>query len=589
MPTISVDKQDLYEYLGRSYTTQEFDELCFDFGIELDEDTTEDCTAGERPQLKIEVPANRYDMLCFEGIAQALNVFLGRQLPPTYKLSKPTTKLTIHKSVEEVRPYAAAAILRNIKFDQRTYDSFIALQDKLHTNLCRNRTLVAIGTHDLDTIQGPFTYEALKPQDVKFAPLNQTQVMDGPGLMEFYEKDKHLSKYLHIIRESPVYPVVLDSNRTVCSMPPIINSNHSKITKDTTNVFIDVTGTDRTKTEIVVQIMVAMFSAHCAEKFEIEPVEIISEHNGQSRLCPSVTPRKAHAEISYINSCLALDLSGADIAKLLKKMELEAEVSTSDSKLLEVSIPITRSDILHQCDIMEDAAIGFGFNNIKKTKPKSESLVASALPVNKIADICRVASAQAGYSEIMALTLCSHDENFKFLRVKDDETKAVKLENPKTFEYQVVRTTLLPGLLKTIKENRKHSLPIKVFECGDIVLKNDATERRAINQRNWAAIIAGKTSGFEYVQGLLGKLMQTLRANWIEFPKENTGRGYWIEEDSENPTFFPGRGAKIYFRAGPDAKEQVIGSLGVLHPEVMKSFEIPYAASSVEINVEAFL
>lgn len=587
MPTIAVDKEDLYKYLGKNYTTEEFDELCFDFGIELDEDTTEDCAEGERPQLKIEIPANRYDMLCFEGISQALNIFLGRQKTPDYKLSKPTTKLTIDKSTESIRPYAAAAILRNVNFTQTAYDSFIALQDKLHTNLCRNRTLVAIGTHDLDTIKGPFTYEALKPEEIKFAPLNQTKVMDGNQLMEFYEKDRHLSKYLHIIRDSPVYPVILDSERTVCSLPPIINSNHSKVSLDTKNVFIEVTGTDKTKTEIVIQTMVAMFSVHCSEPFEVEPIEVVSEHNEQSRLCPNVEPRTSLAEIEYINSCLSLDLTGEEIAKLLRKMELDAK--PKDDKLLEVIIPITRSDILHQCDIMEDAAIAYGFNNLVKTKPKADGLVSAALPINKVADIFRLASSQAGYLEIMALTLSSHDENFKFLRQKDDETTAVKLENPKTFEYQVVRSTLIPGLLKTIKENRKHSLPIKVFECGDIVLKNDKLERRAFNQRNWGAIIAGKTSGFEYVQGLLGKLMQTLRANWIENPKENTGRGYWIEEDTENPTFFPGRGAKVFYRSAPDAEIQQIGSLGVLHPEVMKSFEIPYAASSVEINVEVFL
>lgn len=67
MPTIPVDKEDLFKLLGRSYTTEEFDELCFQFGIELDEDTTEDVKGtDERPQLKIEVPANRYDMLCIE-------------------------------------------------------------------------------------------------------------------------------------------------------------------------------------------------------------------------------------------------------------------------------------------------------------------------------------------------------------------------------------------------------------------------------------------------------------------------------------------------------------------------------------------
>jgi phenylalanyl-tRNA synthetase beta chain len=38
MPTISVDKQDLFEYLNQDFTTDEFDKLCFEFGLELDED-----------------------------------------------------------------------------------------------------------------------------------------------------------------------------------------------------------------------------------------------------------------------------------------------------------------------------------------------------------------------------------------------------------------------------------------------------------------------------------------------------------------------------------------------------------------------
>ena len=86
-----------------------------------------------------------------------------------------------------IRPYAAAAILRGIKFTERRYQSFIALQDKLHSNLARNRTLVAIGTHDMSKVKGPFTYEAPKPEDIKFTPLNQTKEMNGRELMEFYE------------------------------------------------------------------------------------------------------------------------------------------------------------------------------------------------------------------------------------------------------------------------------------------------------------------------------------------------------------------------------------------------------------------
>ena len=58
-------------------------------------------------------------------------------------------------------------------FWQASYDSFIDLQDKLHHNLCRRRSLVAIGTHDFDTLKGPFLFDALPPSEIKFKPLNQ--------------------------------------------------------------------------------------------------------------------------------------------------------------------------------------------------------------------------------------------------------------------------------------------------------------------------------------------------------------------------------------------------------------------------------
>ena len=87
----------------------------------------------------------------------------------------------------KIRPYVSGAILRNIKLTQARYESFISLQDKLHQNLARQRTLVAIGTHDLDSIQGPFTYEALPPEKIEFVPLNQTKRMNGTELMKFYE------------------------------------------------------------------------------------------------------------------------------------------------------------------------------------------------------------------------------------------------------------------------------------------------------------------------------------------------------------------------------------------------------------------
>lgn len=92
MPTIAVDKAALFKELGREYTTEEFDELCFEFGIELDEDTSQSTKPEDQaqpPQLKIEIPANRYDMLCFEGIALNLKVFLEKEKLPKWQVTPP--------------------------------------------------------------------------------------------------------------------------------------------------------------------------------------------------------------------------------------------------------------------------------------------------------------------------------------------------------------------------------------------------------------------------------------------------------------------------------------------------------------------
>jgi phenylalanyl-tRNA synthetase beta chain len=86
----------------------------------------------------------------------------------------------------QIRPHAVAAVLRGVKLDKASYNSFIDLQDKLHQNLCRKRSLVAIGTHDLDTIAGPFYYDALPPKDIRFLPLNQEKEYTAVELMELY-------------------------------------------------------------------------------------------------------------------------------------------------------------------------------------------------------------------------------------------------------------------------------------------------------------------------------------------------------------------------------------------------------------------
>lgn len=191
---------------------------------------------------------------------------------------------------------------------------------------------------------------------------------------------------------------------------------------------------------------------------------------------------------------------------------------------------------------------------------------------------------------------------------KDDSTQVIKLANPKSLEYQVVRTSLLPGLLKTIRENKAHPLPIKVFETSDTAIKDSTMERQTRNIRHAAAIWCNKSAGFEVVHGLLDRIMAMLEVPRISGEmKESAKSGYYLKEiDGQHlilcshlkapterivdPTFFPGRAAAIIYRSGEEGENEFeLGMLGILHPTVLANFEIPYPCSALEFNLEPFL
>lgn len=96
----------------------------------------------------------------------------------------------------------------------------------------------------------------------------------------------------------------------------------------------------------------------------------------------------------------------------------------------------------------------------------------------------------------------------------------------------MVRTSLIPGLLKTIRENRSHSLPIKIFETSDIVLKDASRERQARNERHAAAVWCNKTAGFEVVHGMLDRAMKMLEVPKIGSKDNEAETGYYIKENS---------------------------------------------------------
>lgn len=215
------------------------------------------------------------------------------------------------------------------------------------------------------------------------------------------QKDSHLKAYLPIIQDKEFYPVIYDSNDVVLSLPPIINGEHSKITLNTKNVFIECTATDLHKAEVVLDTIVTMFSEYCKSKFEVEAVQV-TQVDGSKHNYPVLSERVETIDSQLVNKKIGIQIDDARMAKLLAKMGLESEVVEPNK--INVKIPPTRSDILHACDIIEDVAIGYGFNNISKTIPKTNCF-SSEFEINKLTDLLRLELAQCGYTEALTFTL----------------------------------------------------------------------------------------------------------------------------------------------------------------------------------------
>lgn len=527
------------------------------------------------PVYKVEVPANRYDLLSVEGIARAFKCYLGLGKLPDYKiLNKNETleRVIVQPETQDVRPYCVAAIVRDVTFDQESYNSFIDLQDLLHQNICRRRKLVAMGTHDYDHMQGPITYEARLPEDIKFIPLNETKEMDGNEFMEHYSKDKYIKEFLPIIRDKPRYPIFYDKNQTVLSLPPIKNSNATAISVETKNVFIEITATDHKRAKIVLDILTTHLSQYSANQYCIEQVQI-EYPDGTVTVNPTLEEKAFDVTLDYARKLLGLDLTMENVTPLAEKMGLR--VAEAKDETFTISVPVVRSDILHACDIAEDLAIAYGYNNLVTRLPSSTTTARSLfLPKSNFTDLLRQELAQSGFIECLNMGLVSQAEIFENLRKEFTKGVAVKVANSKTIEFNFFRNSLMPGLLKTLHSNKKEALPHKVFECQDTVHIDPTNDTGASNKRTLCVMYSNvNSSGMDLIHGLLDLVM-------LKFGTfRNAEKGYDLVL-SEHPSFLQNMQVEIRFLG------ETIGHFGIVHPEVLKAFKVVYPVGCLEMHVD---
>lgn len=262
-------------------------------------------------------------------------------------------------------------------------------------------------------------------------------------------------------------------------------------------------------------------------------------------------------------------------------MQMPATLS-ADKQNVEVVIPCTRSDVLHKCDIMEDIAIAYGFNNIKRTIPNTVT-VAKQQPLNHLSDLLRNEMAQAGYTEILTFGLCSGEEQFDHMNIPDTGDVAVTVGNPASRDFEMVRISLIPGLLKTLKSSSALAPPFKLFECSDVVLLDGREDVGARNERRMCSVYCGQTSGFEFTHGVVDRLMLLNRVEQVPMDQAKEGKETYSIVAAEHPSFFPGRCAQIF------VGKKAVGYFGIIHPRTLGGFGITLPVSAMEMEIEVFL
>eukprot|EP00771_Trimastix_marina_P003911 gnl/Trimastix_PCT/621.p1 GENE.gnl/Trimastix_PCT/621~~gnl/Trimastix_PCT/621.p1 ORF type:complete len:534 (+),score=216.74 gnl/Trimastix_PCT/621:311-1912(+) len=519
-------------------------------------------------------------MSSIQGIVMALNCYRGVSPVPTFTALPPPSsdhKIVIEPETAAIRPHVVCAILRGIEFTEKTFLDFIDLQDKLHHNACRRRTLVAIGTHDLDSMKFPLRYTAQAPQDIVFRALQQEREMDATALFEHYENTNHsLRHYLPIIRDAPKYPVIRDADGHVLSLPPIVNGERTKCLTATRNVLIECTAMDLTRAKLVLNVMVTSFAQYCRS---IEQVTVVRA-DGEQYCTPDLSARRMATSMEYIQKSIGVPLMPEVVVQHCQQMMLGASVraGTEDSPIFDIDVPPMRSDVMSECDVMEDVAIAYGFDRIPQEVAQLHT-TGQFHAANEISERAREELAMSGFTEISTFVLCNHRECNEMLNRPVDPRTAV-ITNPRNIDCEVCRTTMIPSALKTLASNISHPKPIKLYEISDVVHLDSESDTGARNVRRLVALNCDNQAAFEVGHGMLCTVMDRFGVRFDPAHPNTPGTFHLAFPQQPDGAFLPKQQAQV-MHAG-----KCIGEIGVVHPSVLHAFQVTFPCTVFELDME---
>jgi phenylalanyl-tRNA synthetase beta chain len=499
----------------------------------------------EADHADVEFFPDRPDLFSVEGVARAMRGFLGIEMGlPRYNVKPSGIRFTIDPQLAGIRPCLGSAIIRNVTFDDESILSIMALQEALHWAVGRGRSKVAIGIHDLDTVKPPFHYIA-SPRSRTFVPLDFQKELTMDEMLAEHPKGRDYAK---IVRDFPLFPLIIDDEDHVCSFPPIINGELTRVTTKTKNILLDTTGTDQKAVGIAVNIIcTAMAEAGAA----IESVEI----NGEQT--PSLAPTERIVDVAECCRLIGVSLTAQEMAQLLSRMRFGAKPAGKGK--LRVQVPCFRADIMHDWDIFEDVAIAYGYENFA-AEISPTFTIGRAHPVMVLAGTVRAILEGLGYLEMMPFTL-TNERVLSDAMGRERSPGTLALMHPISEEHMVVRTDILPLILEMLQVNRHRELPQRLFATGDVITSRTTSQRLAAVSTHGAA-------DFSEVYGVVDAVLREL------------GIAYAVQE-SGDPAFIEGRRADILV----DGK--VYGVFGEIHPAVLNAFELEHPVAALELDLRA--
>ncbi len=538
MPLVTFNYQDFLQLLHHTIPKQTLIERLPMIGG--------DFSHMDDDEINIEFFPNRPDLTSVEGIARASRAFFGFQTGlQTYKTIPSEITLHVDASVKKIRPFVTTAYIKNITMTDELITSLMGLQEKLHIGLGRNRKKVAIGVHNAEPVQPPFVYKAVDPDSVSFIPLAKDESMTLRQILTQHEKGVD---FAHLLDGFDKYPLIVDANQNVLSFPPIINGSLTEVTPYTKDIFIDVTGTDKKAINYALNIVTTALAERGGILYQ---TTVIDENN--KIVSPDFTPLQKNVSTVSVNSLLGTQFTTKEIVTFLEKMGHKAKDNGDGTVLVEIGA--WRSDILHEVDIIEDVAVGYGFDQFPTDLPKSLTF-GGRLPSQTFYEGLRSIMIGLGFNEVTTFVISNKEDEFHRLGLP--KKALVEIENPIGEEFSGLRMSLLPSLLKLLRENRHHPLPQQIFEVGVVV------DETAKNRYHLAALKIDAKANFTECKSIV----ETVLRECAEKP---------ILREKTHPAFIDGRCAALI------KKEHEIGVFGELHPKTIQAFHLEHPMIAFEL------